>query len=233
MLTRTVLLATLFSASAVVATNLHGHLEIKRAIEARQTSRGGGDDDDDSAGPSFTGSIPVTACVADAISLMSSFPTPPPALADEITRVTVTDVCAYTPPASLAAPYSSYDSAVRSWYSVNRDRVSSLKNCPGFDTIPDRLDDLDDICSTTPAGGNSASPTTGGANVQTTGLGGGAESGTGSGTGAGSASTRSTGGSGAGALATSSSSTAAGPRETGFAGAALAAAGFFGVVAAL
>lgn len=167
MLTRTALLATVFSASAVVATSLHGHLEMKRALEARQSSgSGSGNDDDDD-------NTNATACLTAVISLLSSVPTPPPALISAFTSANIDDACSFTPPPSLAAPYSSYVSAVSSWYGANGDRVSSaLKDCPG---VGDSLDNLDATCgagtsSTRSSGGvrSSASRSIGGGDVSTT-----------------------------------------------------------------
>lgn len=256
MLTRTALLATLLSASAVVATSPQGHLQMKRALEARQT-RGSGNNDDDNDNDSINAS--ATACLGAVFSLLASVPTPPPALVSAFTSAGIDDIgdaCTYTPPPNLAAPYSSYASAVSSWYGANGDRVSSaLKDCPGSGDALDRLDepcgatsrgsgptrsvgggdssssssssrsftvsigggdDDDDSSTTRSVGGGSSdaaqttgAATTGGPSVQTTGL-------------------------DAGAVSTTSSRTAGvGPQQTGFAGAALVAAGFLGVVAAL
>ncbi|KAK4183085.1 hypothetical protein QBC35DRAFT_130363 [Podospora australis] len=227
MLTRTVLLATMLSASAVVATNFQEHLNIKRYVEARQTRSGSdsdGDDDDTNA----------TACLTAVFSLLSSVPTPPAGLVSELTRTDITNACEYTPPPALAGPYSSWTQAVLSWYGDNGDRVSSaLKDCPGNDNL-ESLTDVDAICSTRTGRGNNpgATQTTGFANVQTTGLGGGADTDDdddATSTGAGNGPT----GTGAGAGVTSSQSTAGVARETGFAAAAMAAAGFLGAVAAL
>ncbi|KAK4210475.1 infection structure specific protein [Rhypophila decipiens] len=228
MLTRSVLLAA--AATAVSAELFPGHQQVKRALEARQTAGG------DVSMPA--GAIPT--CIQPLFSLYSSLPTPPP----EIVHLSITgnDPCApFTPPPSAAAPYSSYSSEVVSWFGEHSSEImSAISSCPQVTALPgagDAISSLEgSICTSTPAagGGDDDSSSTG---TESSGP---EETGTDSmdhGTmshGATDAPTP-TGTAGGGAAGTTSKSTAGAfaARETGFAGAAMAAAGFFGVVAML
>ncbi|KAM7197228.1 infection structure specific protein [Rhypophila sp. PSN 637] len=221
MLTRSVLIAA--AATVVSAELFPGHQQVKRVLEARQT--GGGDG----------GAIPT--CIRPLVSLYSSLPTPPP----EVVNLTPpTDPCApFTPPPSAAAPYSSFSSEVVSWWGEHSsDIISALSSCPQVTALPGAGDAISSIegaiCTSTRAGGDDDDSSSTGTESS-----GPEETGTDSddhGTmshGATDAPTPT--GTAGGAAGTTSKSTAGAfaARETGFAGAAMAAAGFFGVVAML
>ncbi|KAK4125614.1 hypothetical protein N657DRAFT_631876 [Parathielavia appendiculata] len=222
----------LLSLAGVAAANLAGHhMAVRRELEARQT--------DDS----------FSACAEAMMSLVTDMPTPPAAL----TELSVTDPCSVTIPPSLESAYSSYMSEVSSWNAEHADEYSSaLALCPDLPTITDS----GDIAECTDSAGNSGSPTAGSSSDSDSGDA--EETDSGSTSGSGSA-TRTGSGASAGATSTSGSSSGSGSgssgssnnnnnnnsnggssgkpsaahRETGFVGAAVALAGFIGVVALL
>lgn len=68
-------------------------------------------------------------CVENAIDLLNSLPTPKPELLQALNKPT--DEGCYSIPESLDGDYSSYSSAVESWYSDNGSLASSVEsNCP-------------------------------------------------------------------------------------------------------
>lgn len=176
------------------------------------------------------------SCTSALLGIYSGLPTPPARLVSAI-GADGSNPCSVTVPSSLSSEYSSYESKISSWYSQSSDDVSSaLNSCSELRSLATLLP----VCVTSYLGG-----------------GGGAASGTGTDTASGASETgtdasSTTGGGGGGAnsqstdtgatsatdaSATDASATGtetdAAPRETGYAMAALAAAGAIAAVAAL
>ena len=222
MLSQTLLLTLASTALAALAP---GHLNAVRQLQARQTDG--------------TGAGDAVACATAIASIATTLPTPGPEIVSFVATYT-DDMCSFTVPASLSSAFKSYEGAFSSWLTANAPKLSSaIEQCPQYSTLYDGLSDA----SCTGATGNSGSggsQTTGASGSESTAssgsssvapvvssgsnIGSGSGSGSGSGAGNGTATTAAT--------ATSTSKNA-GQRETGLAGAALAFAGFLGVVAAL
>jgi hypothetical protein len=177
MFAKTALLAVLVGSVAARHGLLYpGALAVERDLEARQTN--------------------AAACAEAEASIYQGLPTPPPAIVSYEATHTATDPCSVTVPASLSSDFSSYESAVASWFAAHSSQIESvMSQCPQFSTPAT----AGSGCSTSAAGGSGATAAAG----------------------------TTTGGS------ASSASKNVGPRETGLTGAALAAAGLFGFVAAL
>ena len=80
--------------------------------------------------PRQTDAGDISACVADAQSLVATVPTPPPALAKDLQKAGA-DPCNFTPASSLSSQYSSYISKFESWANDHKslfDKISS--ECP-------------------------------------------------------------------------------------------------------
>ena len=178
------------------------------------------------------------SCTSALLGIYSGLPTPPARLVSAI-GADGSNPCSVTVPSSLSSEYSSYESKISSWYSQSSDDVSSaLNSCSELRSLATLLP----VCVTSYLGG---------------GGGGGAASGTGTDTASGASetgtdasSTMGGGGGGANSQSTDTGATSAtdtsatdasatgtetdaAPRETGYAMAALAAAGAIAAVAAL
>lgn len=207
MYTKSILIAALTATVSADLGVIHpGLLAAKRDIEARASST------------SFdTG---ATACLDALLSIYSGAPTPPPEVISWETASPITDPCqTLVIPGSISAAFSSYESAAVSWYSAHSSEIfSALSQCPQYSAV-----------ATAGAGGGAAPP------LCTNGAGGGGAGGAtvtntqNAGTITTGTSTATTTGNAAGGSSTKNAS----PRETSFVGAAIAAAGFLGVVAAL
>ena len=191
--------------AASVSANLlvPGHFPIRRDIHvARQTAS--------AASASGTG-LSDEDCQSSILSIAESVPTPDAALSSYEATYSPTDSCSYSVPSSLSSDYSSYSSAVYSWYSANSDAMSSIiSECPQYAAETSEVSE----CSATATGtGSSDSSATGTAS-------GSSETGSSStGTSTGSSASASASGSGASA------------REVGIVGAVLA--GILGAAVAL
>jgi hypothetical protein len=164
----------------------------------------------------------ATACISALGELITLLPTPPPEIIEwALSNTAATDPCSVSIPDSIAPAVSSYQSVAISFLSAESAKISSLVSaCPDASTV---LGAIDQVTLTCDAG---ASKTTGSTEATPTG-----GSATKSGSGSGSQTTGT--GTAAGGSRSSSTQTAGGARETGFVGAAIAAVGFLGVVAAL
>lgn len=198
---------------------------VKRALEARQTDEAG-----------------MSACLDAMQSLITAMPTPPPAV--DITG----DPCTFTVPKSLESAYSSYQSAITSWYTAHSSQWSSaLAQCPDSDAFTSDLDSASSCTAVNNSGnsgsnGDSGSKTTDSSDSQETGSSSGSGSGASSRSSSG-ASPTATGGSNSSGSGSGSSSGSgngngnagknAAHRDTGLAGAAVAIAGVLGAVALL
>lgn len=214
----TLLLA--LAGSHLASANLAVPAIAHRALEARQTDEAG-----------------MSACLSAIESVMTATPTIPSILTAFFESQTV-DVCSISVPKQFQSAYTSYESAIRSWYTAHSAQLSSaLSACPDAERL---TDGLDSTCTGAAPGGNSGSEATatesedekatstlgktGAGSASTTASSPGA---TGAGSGAGPGSGNGNGaGSGTGAKS-------AGNRETGVLGAAIAIAGFLGVVVML
>ncbi|KAK0645705.1 hypothetical protein B0T16DRAFT_390269 [Cercophora newfieldiana] len=164
----------------------------------------------------------ITACASALLEFATLVPTPPPEVVSWAVENPITDACDWEAkvPASLAPAISSYQTVALSFLSAQSSKLVSLVSiCPDVSSALSVVEQATLTC------GDSGSSKTGSASASAT-------AGTGSGStpaagGAGSTGTK-TGGAGA-----TGQSTAGGARETGFVGAAIAAAGFLGVVAVL
>lgn len=155
------------------------------------------------------------SCTSALLGIYSSIPTPPARLVTAFADGNG-NPCSATVPSSLSSEFSDYQGSVRNWYSSSSDDVSSaLSGCPELSSLATLLP----VCVTSYLGGGAAS----GSGTDTAS---GATNTGGSSTGEESANsqTMDTGSSATGASATGTD-TGAAPRETGFAVAALAAAG--------
>jgi hypothetical protein len=185
--------------------------------------------------PGLAAAQTASSCLASIDSLVSAFPTVPDSLVGLTDEAPITDPCNYTPPATKASAFSSFQSAVVSWVGENLPKVNSVvAACPELGKSVDGLEErwgLDLIvCSTdlqavTGTGAVAGTTTTGAAAGATGGSGttdGASTTGTGTGT-------RTTGAAGA----QSTTSTGAGARETGFVAGVAAVVGVVGAVVAL
>lgn len=223
MLSKALLLAVVGTALSANAAIYPGHLAVKRDLIARQTET-------DTAFPSDT-ALPSgeEACLTALASIYDALPTAPPDIISWEMTYSVTDPCSYSIPKSLESEFSSYEVEVESFYSVHSSEIeSALSQCPSYSTDYSSLQSTDtdtdyyDYCSTAGSGGattgalSSVSATT---------------------TGTKTASTHKTSTAAGGAPSSAGSSSVVsqniGPRETGLIAAAVAAAGFIGVVAVL
>lgn len=162
-----------------------------RAILPRATATSGGD---------------LSKCATEALSIVSSLPTPPPAIVSDLTEHPQTDPCKISIASSLSADYSSYEAKVLSWFSSHQDELTSLASeCSALSSYTS----LVPVCSNSLL--NAAGATTGAA--KTTGA----------------APTGSNASKSSGAPK-SGTSTGAGARETGMGLAVLAAAGLAAVL---
>ncbi len=232
MRSQTALVALAGVASANMMVPVHN---ARRAVEARQTS-----------------AADASACLDAIESLITGMPTPNSVVTAFV--ATATDFCNISLPPSVESAYSSYESAISSWYGAHsKEWSSALAKCPSSAAagITGSGGDGSDPCATaTGNGGNSGSKTTAAGGSKSTSSGSSDDSGSGSSSSAanpaassgssssGSGSGTGTSGSGSssassGAAGTSATGKSAAHRETGFAGAAIALAGFLAVVAIL
>jgi cobalamin biosynthesis protein CobT len=226
----------LLGLAGVAAAQMPGHMAVRRQLEARQT---------DDAG--------LSACAEAIASVVTGMPTAPAALTEFAMTMTETDPCRVTVPASLSSVYESYGSALASWSAEHADEYSSaLAQCPDFATLTEGSGIDGPTCTDAGDSGNSGSPEPTGSSdddgAEETGSGSGSGSATRTGSSSGSSSTSGSN-SGSGSSGGSSNNNSnnnnndnnngangkknAAHRETGFAGAAIALAGFLGVVALL
>jgi hypothetical protein len=159
----------------------------------------------------------TTGCYASLLDAVRTVPTPAAELLDHDYE-NVDDICSYSFPNSLTSAFSSYESAVSSWYSAQSSVIdSALSACPEYSSDWDYVTSFCGSATTTTTGtdtpaSNAASATATGNSTTFTSVTGTATRGS----------------------ATSTFATAnAGPRETGFIAGVVAAAGFLGAVAAL
>jgi hypothetical protein len=68
----------------------------------------------------------ASKCASEALSIVSSLPTPPPAIVSDLTEHPQTDPCKLSVASSLSADYSSYEAKVLSWFSSHKDELTSL-----------------------------------------------------------------------------------------------------------
>ncbi|KAK0752463.1 hypothetical protein B0T18DRAFT_426919 [Schizothecium vesticola] len=81
--------------------------------------------------PRQTSSPGASACLASIESVVSSFPTIPRELVGITDIKPITDPCNYTPPATMATAFSSFQSVVVSWVSENWPKVTAVvEQCP-------------------------------------------------------------------------------------------------------
>ncbi|KAK1242973.1 hypothetical protein MKX08_005785 [Trichoderma sp. CBMAI-0020] len=142
----------------------------------------------------------ASKCASEALSIVSSLPTPPPAIVSDLTEHPQTDPCKLSVASSLSADYSSYEAKVLSWFSSHKDELTSLaSDCSALASYTS----LVPVCSNSLfAAAGASGATTSGAAAPT-----------------GSGASKSSG------APTSGISTAGGARETGMGLAVLAAAG--------
>ncbi|KAL2020431.1 hypothetical protein VTK56DRAFT_8397 [Thermocarpiscus australiensis] len=205
----TLLLALAAAASAKLVP---ADIAARRDVAPRQTD-GAGDDFGFGGGSGGSG----TACADTIMSLVTAMPTPAPQLTSFFAAQTVTDACSFSIPDSLSPAFNSYTSEYSSWMADHGDDFSSaLSQCPEYSSLYDGGASLPSCTQggSDSGGNNGGDKTTDAAGSGATGSSSGSGNGNGNGSG-------------------SSSSGNAAPRETGFVGAAVAAAGFLGVVAAL
>ncbi|UKZ72263.1 uncharacterized protein TrAtP1_013205 [Trichoderma atroviride] len=160
--------------------------------------------------PRATGTLSdsdASKCASEALSIVSSLPTPPPAIVSDLTEHPQTDPCKLSVASSLSADYSSYEAKVLSWFSSHKDELTSLaSDCSALASYTS----LVPVCSNSlVAAAGASGATTSGAAAPTSG----AAAPTGSGA------SKSSG------APKSGTSTAGGARETGMGLAVLAAAG--------
>ncbi|KAK4169916.1 hypothetical protein QBC43DRAFT_365532 [Cladorrhinum sp. PSN259] len=122
----------LLAAATAATANLNhalvpAHLAAKRAIDARQTEF----DDSDLPAPTE-----VSACLSTLTAVLKDVPTPPAAIVSFAVTQTETDPCSVSIPNSLTSAYSSYSSALQSWFSTKSDSLTNaLKVCPGYEDL--------------------------------------------------------------------------------------------------
>ncbi|KAL7919448.1 hypothetical protein ACQKWADRAFT_301451 [Trichoderma austrokoningii] len=178
------------AASASAALNVH-------ALLPRATAASASDAD-------------ASKCASEALSIISSLPTPPPAIVSDLTEHPQTDPCKISVASSLSADYSSYEAKVLSWFSSHKDELTSLaSDCSALASYTS----LVPVCS------NSLLAAAGATDAATDAT---KTSGVAAPTGSGASKTS--------GVPKSSSSIAAGARETGMGLAVLAAAGLAAVL---
>jgi hypothetical protein len=151
----------------------------------------------------------ASQCASDALSIVSSMPTPPPALVSDLTEHPQTDPCHFSLPQSISAEYSSYSVEVLSWLSGHKDELTSLAaEC----SVLSSYTSLVNVCTSGHAAGGSSDVKTTAAQTTAAGA-------TQTGSGSGNFSKTATG------PPKTTSSNAAGALETGISFAVLAAAG--------
>lgn len=158
--------------------------------------------------PRATGTLSdsdASKCASEALSIVSSLPTPPPAIVSDLTEHPQTDPCKLSVASSLSADYSSYEAKVLSWFSSHKDELTSLaSDCSALASYTS----LVPVCSNSLlAAAGASGATTSGAAAPT-----------------GSGASKSSG------APKSGTSTAGGARETGMGLAVLAAAGLAAVL---
>lgn len=213
------------AAAAAASAQHHGvkHLVERRdALQHKAHARQAEDDsssDLDAAISEAAASASATGCLDLLLTAYETIPTPPPELVSYELDDSITDFCEFTYPDSLTAAFTSYESAVLSWYNTQSDAIASAQlECTEFTDIGTLSS-----CSTT------VSATTTGTVASTSATG----TRTGSTLSSSVANATSTGGSGTAGSTSSPISTDAGHRETGFLAGILAAAGVIGVVVML
>ena len=173
----------------------------------------------------------LPACASELDAVATNFPQLPKVLMGMTENETnpVTDICSFTPPATLASALSAFQTSVVSWYEVNWPKLESVvSKCPEASAELALASQAMSayVCSPTIGGGavasatttaagtgaGAADPTTGGGNVQASGT------------------TRTTGGARAQSTTKSGSGAA---RETGFVAGVVAAVGLIGALVAL
>jgi hypothetical protein len=104
-------------------------------IAARQTNN-----------PSASLDVPGgLGCATAALGLISSLPTPPPAIVSDAITNPQTNPCSFSAPSSLSSDYSRYSSELLSWASANEDELASvISECPQISSYASMVP----ICST-------------------------------------------------------------------------------------
>lgn len=226
MLSQTLLLTLAGAATASVNLAPVHREAVRREILARQTDEAG-----------------ASACLDAMMSIATELPPPPAEYGNFIVTQTETDPCSITLPSTLEASMSSYVSVVSSWFSASSDHWSSaMSQCPDLATLTDDID-LPECTGKTDSGNTGSggsSMTTDSPGSQETGSSSDSDSDSGSsstGITKGNGPTATTGNGNSNGTITGGNSgpteTGAGHRETAFTGAAIAIAGFLGVVALL
>lgn len=205
-------IAALAASASAASLVVPGHIAIK--YENHNVARATG---------TATAGLSDAACETEVMSVAAGLPTAAPAFESYALTQTQTDACAITVPASLSAEYSSYVTALESWYTASGSSAiySVLSQCPQYAAYTDSLS----VCSTDVGAATSASSA-----AKSTGTASGSSAAAASGTSTGAASSSST----SSAKASSSSSASksgASAREVGIVGAVLA--GVLGAAAAL
>ncbi|KAK7748749.1 hypothetical protein SLS53_000773 [Cytospora paraplurivora] len=97
-------------------------------------------------------------CESEVLSVASSLPTAAPAFESYALTQTQTDACAITIPASLSKDYSSYLTALESWYTKSGSSAiySILSECPQYAAYTESLS----VCSTVAGAATSGSSAT-------------------------------------------------------------------------
>ncbi|KXX77999.1 hypothetical protein MMYC01_205166 [Madurella mycetomatis] len=119
MISQSLLLAALAATAAATGPmNLHpAHQAVKRFVEARQTD----------------GS---EACTAALMSIATDMPTPPSEIMSFAMTATETDPCSITLPPNVESAISSYAQEAQSWFSENESEFSSvMEDCPDVASI--------------------------------------------------------------------------------------------------
>ncbi|ROW13220.1 hypothetical protein VPNG_04885 [Cytospora leucostoma] len=200
-------LATAASANLVVP----GHIAIK--YENHNVAR--------ATGTAASSGLSDAACETEVLSVAASLPTAAPEFESYALTQTQTDACAITIPASLSKDYSSYLTALESWYTKSGSSAiySILSECPQYAAYTDSIG----VCSTVVG-----AVTSGSSAAKTTGTASGSSATASSGSSAASSASSS---SASAASSSSASSSGASAREVGIVGVVLA--GVLGVAAAL
>ncbi|KAK0627477.1 hypothetical protein B0T14DRAFT_493561 [Immersiella caudata] len=195
--------ATILGFAAAASASLLHPADAVAHIQARQTDVAG-----------------ATACISALAELLTLIPTPPPEVLSWALENPITDACDMTKlPESLSSAASSYQSEAVSFLVKESAKLSSIVSvCPDASSALNAIDQATLTCDA------AGSTKTGSADTSATD----AATKSGASSGPGSQTTGTTGG-----ARSSSTQTAGGARETGFVGAAIAAVGFLGVVAAL
>lgn len=168
------------------------------------------------ATPTSSSDTDLGKCASEALSIVSSLPTPPPAIVSDLTEHPQTNPCKISIASSLSADYSSYEAKVLSWFSSHKDELTSLaSDC----SVLSSYTSLVPVCS------NSLLDAAGATDTATTGA-----APTGSSASKSSGAAKSSGASNSSGAPKSGTSTAGGARETGMGLAVLAAAGLAAVL---